>query len=255
MKEVAITISWDDNHSKNLKLVKLLNKYNLKGTFYLYKAQDINQSKNDIIKISLSQEIGSHSLTHSDLTGVNLKQAKKEILGSKEWLETLINKPVKVFAYPFGFYDDQVKKIVKQSGFISARTARSFNHQCPKDFFAWHPTIQIYPYPFRKRNDRTMHWSSHLLDPLWHNFFGFIGWHLPITAYLNWISLAKATFDHVYKNGGTWHLWGHCYEVEKYNMWQDLEEIFSYISNRKNIFYLTNGQLFDKLYHKNYVKK
>ena len=249
MKEIIITTSWDDSHPKNLKLVELLNKYNLKGTFYLNKNCDSGYSEDEIIKISLSQEIGAHSLSHSDLTRIKLSQAKKEIFGSKEWLETLINKPVKVFAYPFGFYNDRIKKIVKQAGYIGARTARSFNHQYPKDFFAWHPTIQIYPYPFRKRNAKTLHWSSHLLDPLWRNFSGFIGWRLPIIAYLSWSNLAEATFDYVYKNGGIWHFWGHCCELERYNMWQDMEKIFDYVSGRENVFYLTNGQLLDKLYH------
>lgn len=247
MKRTILTTSWDDGHSKNLKLVELLNKYKLRGTFYLSRDPNFNQSEDEIIKISLSQEIGAHSLTHPNLTKLDLSQAKKEIFGSKEWLKSLINKPVEIFAYPFGFYNDEIKKLVKQAGFIGARTVKTFNCQYPKDFFIWHPTIHIYPYPFRKRDAKTLHWSRYLLEPFWRNFPGLIRWHLPLSAYLNWPNLAKATFDYVYKNGGIWHLWGHCFEVEKYNMWQELEELFKYIANRKEVLYLTNYQTLEEL--------
>lgn len=252
MKKTILTTSWDDGHSKNLKLVEVLNKYKLRGTFYVDKKDrdnGYNQSEDEIIEISLTQEIGAHSLTHPDLTKIDLNQIKREIFGSKEWLENLISKPVRVFAYPFGFYNEEIKKTLKEAGFIGARTVKSFNCQFPKDFFAWNPTIHIYPYPFRKRDAKTFHWSFHLLDPLQRNFFGFIKWRLPFTAYSSWFNLARATFDSVCENGGIWHLWGHCFEIEKYNMWQDLEKIFEYVANQKKVLYLTNSQVLEKIYN------
>ncbi len=60
----------------------------------------------------------------------------------------------------------------------------------------------------------------------------------------DWAKIAKNTFDYVNQNGGVWHLWGHSWEIDKYNDWNKFEKILSYISNRKNLRYLTNSEIF-----------
>ena len=74
LKKIYFTSSWDDGSVNDLKLLKLLNKYNIKGTFYVPKEFDGKGSKfseynrqlsdKEIIEIASGQEIGSHSLTH-----------------------------------------------------------------------------------------------------------------------------------------------------------------------------------------------
>jgi len=68
---------------------------------------------------------------------------------------------------------------------------------------------------------------------------------LPWSSFLSWPELAKNTFDYVLKNGGVYHLWGHAFEMEKYDLWPDLENIFKYISGRENVSYLTNSQILE----------
>lgn len=66
-----------------MKLIKLLKKYNLKGTFYVplnLESKTINEK--DIRKLSEDFEIGAHTLNHKDLTAISLDDAKKEILYS-----------------------------------------------------------------------------------------------------------------------------------------------------------------------------
>jgi len=246
MDKIIITTSWDDGPADNLRLTELLNKYNLKATFYLAK-NHIGKAENEIKEIAKTQEIGAHTLTHPSLTEISLSKAEEEIKGSKDYLENLLSREVKMFSYPRGLYNEEIKELVKRAGFIGARTVKTFNSQPPKDFFSWDPTIHLYPHPFRKRDAKTFHLSRHLLDPFWQNFSGLVKWNLSPSAYLNWPVLAKATFDYVYKNGGVWHLWGHCIEIEKYNMWSDLENIFIYIKGFDNVKFLTNGDYLQQL--------
>ncbi len=246
MYKIVVTTSWDDGDASNLKLAELLNKYNLKATFYLAKDY-LGQAENEIKEIAKTQEIGAHTLTHPSLTEISLEEGKKEIKGSKDYLENLLGKEVKMFCYPRGFYNEKVKELVKQAGFLGARTVKVFNSQMPQDFFSWNPTIHLYPHPFRKRDAKTLHLSRHLLDPFCRNFSGLVKWRLPLSAYLSWLDLAKTTFDYVYKNGGVWHLWGHCFEIEKYNMWSDLENIFIYIKSFDKVKFLTNSDYLEQL--------
>lgn len=48
--------------------------------------------------------IGSHGQTHTSLITIPIEDAKKEIFNSKEMLETICNKTINQFAFPFGYY-------------------------------------------------------------------------------------------------------------------------------------------------------
>lgn len=48
-------------------------------------------------------EVGSHTMTHPNLTRLDERAAYDEIRGAREELEELLRAPVPTFAYPFGF--------------------------------------------------------------------------------------------------------------------------------------------------------
>ncbi len=62
-------------------------------------------------------EIGSHGLTHSNLTDISMEKAWEEISRSRMLLEIFLNAQVKSFAYPFGSVDVTLKKFVKEAGY------------------------------------------------------------------------------------------------------------------------------------------
>ncbi len=71
--------------------------------------------------------IGSHTLTHPDLSTLSIKQAKVEIYESKQRLEQEIGKTVRFFAYPYGrpvFKDKKIMDIVRDSGYEYAFSTR-----------------------------------------------------------------------------------------------------------------------------------
>src|SRR5690606_32496057 len=64
-------------------------------------------------------EIGSHSVTHSDLKKTKLG-AGNEVRRSKAVLEALLGVPVRSFCYPFGVANQSIKDLVLQAGYDSA---------------------------------------------------------------------------------------------------------------------------------------
>ncbi|TSC96050.1 MAG: endo-1,4-beta-xylanase [Parcubacteria group bacterium Athens1014_10] len=245
MKKIIVTNSWDDNHPKNLRLLELLNKYNLKATFYLNKNHLYKHSESEIKKIAQNQEIGAHTLTHPDLDKISPENAWQEIKGSKDYFENILGQQVKMFAYPRGFFNQDLKNIVAKAGFLGARTVKTFCLEPPKDFFEFGATLHLYPFPFRKRDARNYHLTRFLFQPLQRSFKGIIKLKLPLDSFFSWQNLAKNLFDYVYRNGGIWHLWGHGFEIEKYDMWGELEDIFKYISHKPEIKYLSNSEVLE----------
>ena len=62
---------------------------------------------------------------------------------------------------------------------------------------------------------------------------------------MSWNNFAEEYFRSVVKNGGQFHLWGHSWEIEKYGMWQDLEKFFKFVSQQKDISFLTNSEFIE----------
>jgi len=62
-------------------------------------------------------EIGSHTQTHPVLTKADRDTALREICGSKKDIEQRIKKRICGFSYPAGKFNEEIKRIVKDSGF------------------------------------------------------------------------------------------------------------------------------------------
>jgi hypothetical protein len=48
-------------------------------------------------------------------------------------------------------------------------------------------------------------------------------------------------------SGGVWHLYGHSWEIEREQLWPQLEQLLQYVSGRKGVAYRTNGQTLQTL--------
>jgi peptidoglycan/xylan/chitin deacetylase (PgdA/CDA1 family) len=79
-------------------------------------------------------EIGSHGLSHVDLTARPERQGD-EIVESRRSLETLLGFPVLSFAYPFGAYDDSSLEYVHKAGYTSAMGLGNETLQGSKNLF------------------------------------------------------------------------------------------------------------------------
>ncbi len=68
--------------------------------------------------ISSGWVLGSHSLSHPDLTMVPKKTLLREVGDSKKKLEDMFGVEVPYFAYPYGKYNMEVIEAVRNSGYI-----------------------------------------------------------------------------------------------------------------------------------------
>lgn len=239
MRERIFTISWDDGNVLDLKLLNLLDRYHLRGTFYIPKKYErMTLSDEQIKSIGKEQEIGAHTISHVDLTAVSKEEAKREIEESKRHIEDLTGREVSMFGYPKGKHDAQTKELVRAAGFAGARTVENIGLEIGDDPYQMGATLQVYPFPLRKK-----YFGRRIFLPLNYYSRKMREYRLPFKSYLSWRGLARGFFDVFKEKGGVFHLWGHSWEIEKYGMWQDLERFFEYASGRDDVEYLTNGEM------------
>jgi len=60
-------------------------------------------------------EFGAHSLTHPDLTEIPLEEVRRELSESKTVIENKLGSAVEMFAYPYGKFNTDVKRLTEQN--------------------------------------------------------------------------------------------------------------------------------------------
>lgn len=106
-------------------------------------------------------EFGAHSRTHAALPPLSADVLAAEVLGSQSDLEVAVNRPVRAFAYPFGYYDSRALEIVRKN-FDVAFTVHEGTNRASAD-----------PHLVR----RTMvQWNDRLVDVASRALFGFSPW-------------------------------------------------------------------------------
>jgi peptidoglycan/xylan/chitin deacetylase (PgdA/CDA1 family) len=69
-------------------------------------------------------EIDAHTFTHPDLRQVDRARQRREVSGSRRWLQRTFGIPVPAFCYPFGLYDARTVSEVRRAGYLVAETER-----------------------------------------------------------------------------------------------------------------------------------
>lgn len=70
--------------------------------------------------LAAGHEIGSHSLTHRNLTRLDEVGAREQIFASKRKLEDLFGREVRHFCYPHGRWNEMVRALVQEAGYVTA---------------------------------------------------------------------------------------------------------------------------------------
>ena len=65
-------------------------------------------------------EVASHSMTHPDLRKLDDESLESELQRSKSEIEAITEEPCRTFAYPFGLYDERVKRAAQDAGYEAA---------------------------------------------------------------------------------------------------------------------------------------
>ena len=229
-----ITTSWDDGHPLDIRLAELLATFGIKGTFYVpisyneHKILDRGQLR---YLRQLGMEIGSHTVTHPILTKLNKERVSIELVESKKKIEDILGEGVQAFCYPGGKFNNRIRSKVIEAGYILGRTTLGFRIDSDFDPFLMPVSFQFYPH-----NRLTL--ITHMLKE--GNMRGLRNWkeyhHYDTDIFL----LTKCLLDSVINNQGILHIWGHSWEIEEYGLWDLLKEIFSCISDQRNVLYYTN---------------
>lgn len=230
-----ITTSWDDGDVLDFKLAKLLQKYNLEATFYIPQSNKERPVMNSeqIKSLSKDFEIGGHGLHHVRLDANNKTLLRNEIDGSYHWLQQLLGTAPVSFCFPGGKYTAITVDHVFESGYKLARTTELFKTNFSKAGQVTATTVQAYPHTWftyvkhlvkRKSWPALLHWLKQKSET-------------------NLVKLTENYLQEVDVHGGCFHLWGHSWEIEKYNLWKEVEAIFKTIANLSGFTYIQNKSL------------
>lgn len=217
----ALTLSYDDGVIFDKKLIEIMSKYALKGTFNINSGlfaldeggRCLTQKEALTLYAQSDNEVAVHGVKHLPLTEVDSAQALSEVLLDRQNLEKIFYKLVHGMAYAYGGYNDSVVEMVRMCGINYARTVDdSEGFSLPTDWLRWKPTCH--------------HRNPKLMD------------------------LAQAFLEE--QKGGYWrrtpklfYLWGHSYEFADNNEWYIIEDFAKLMGNRDDIWYATNGQIYD----------
>ena len=74
--------------------------------------------------LAAGHQIGSHTVSHVQLTRLRAMYATEEIQASRKWLEDTFGIAVSHFSYPLGAYDDRILSMVREAGYSTAVTTQ-----------------------------------------------------------------------------------------------------------------------------------
>jgi peptidoglycan/xylan/chitin deacetylase (PgdA/CDA1 family) len=130
-KAKAFTLSYDDGTIHDRRMLDIVNKYGVRGTFNLNSGflgvEDIQEgplgtfdqskiSAEEITSLYEGHEVAGHGLYHASPTDVGTSAFMYETIEDKAALEKIIGKLVRGYAYPFGNFNDNAKVEIMLGG-------------------------------------------------------------------------------------------------------------------------------------------
>ena len=226
-KMKAVTFSYDDGVFQDRRLLKIFNKYGLKGTFNL-NSQMLGSATafffggmtiprvvpraSEIEALYRGHEVAAHTLTHAMLPNLSDEDVIREVEEDRRALSEIVGYDVVGLAYPNGGqnYDQRVIKLLQEhTGIRYARTllsSNSFDLQT-ENLLEFRPTV-------------------------YHN----CGWD-------NLIRMAQEFVELKPETPKLFYIWGHSYEFDRGDSWEKMEEFCSILAQKDDIFYGTNREV------------
>jgi peptidoglycan/xylan/chitin deacetylase (PgdA/CDA1 family) len=240
------TISFDDGLEQDKRLIELMKKYGLQGTFNLNgglfgikrlvaRVGDIGfmdfpetaKIRRKLFKYAVQQripedeirqvyqgfEVASHAFKHEPLALLKADRVTESLDRDVATLEKIVGYPIKGHAYPGGMSSATTEACLREKGFLYGREAfSSSTFAFPENPYHYRPTCS--------------HAGKNTLE-LMEQFIA-----------------AKPEVDDLLLM-----MWGHGYELDygtERNSWQHIESIFEKIAGRQDIVYCTNVQAFEQ---------
>lgn len=215
----AFNVTYDDGILQDVRLVELLNKYGMKGTFNLNSELMKNEFEwtheygmvikrlpvEKALSIYDGHEVASHTLTHPCMYDLSENQIMYEMAEDKKNLKKLFGKEIYGFAVPFDYYDEKIAKCVKNCGFEYGR--------CSLESYSYKPNADAY------------YWSAGIfhLSPGFQDFV--------------------EGFFQTDEELAVCQIVGHAYDLDTEDMWDEMESIFQRIRADKDILPMTTIEM------------
>ncbi len=225
-KMKAVTFSYDDGVTQDRRLIRLFEKYGLKGTFNLNSGllgqpgslvrenvtvAHVKPRASEVRAIYEGHEIAAHTLTHPPLTALPDEDVVREVEEDRLALSDIAGYEVVGMAYPCGSscVDEHVAGLIRaETGIRYARTTTSTHRfDLQDDLILFNPTVYHHT-----------EWNA--LFDLGEKF----------------VSLRPETPQIFY-------IWGHAYEFDIHGEWERFEDFCRLIAGRNDIFYGTNREV------------
>lgn len=223
-KNKVLTLSYDDGVVQDIRLIEIMNRYGLKGTFNIntgmYLSEDAQREKfygrmklseAKQLYINSGHEVAVHTLNHMFLEKLKSDEVAYQVLQDRINIEKEYKTTARGMAYPFGTYSSEVIETLEKCGICYSRTVKSTNNfKLPENWLELHPT--------------THHSNGDLMK------------------------LAKRFAEEKGKRPSElwmFYLWGHSYEFDDKDNWNVIEEFAEYIGGRDDIWYATNIEIYD----------
>jgi len=236
--KLLLTTSWDDGHPLDFRVAEMLERYGLTGSFYVpRRAETKVMSTAQIQELSRRFEIGAHTLDHVRLQNIPDTEARRQLSGSRLWIEEITGRECRIFCFPGGKFRRSQLPLLRETGFGAARTVEMMALAGPdrrQGLALIATTIQVYPHSLltylgnaaKRRRGKNL-WSLR-----------FHHWRK------DWSSTAIALLNCARREGGVFHLWGHSWEIEEGGQWGPLERVLSAMGQcKEEARCVTNGEL------------
>lgn len=213
-KRFALTLSYDDGRNHDRRLVEIMNKHGIRGTFHLNSINifdnETHVTPGELKELYKNHEVSCHGVYHHSLNTLPPQNIIGEILEDRKFFENLVEYPIRGMSYANGVYTDEAIAVLKNCGMVYSRTtAATHGFGLPEDFMKWHPTCHHRDcLEDAKRFLQTMEGRYHPYARLF-------------------------------------YVWGHSYEFANNDNWEIIEEFCELMGGREEIWYATNIEIYE----------
>ena len=212
-KHKVFTLSYDDGRKADRRLIKIMNKYGIRGTFHLnagFIGSDDRIAKEEIKNLYAGHEVAVHTYTHPTIARSPKEEVIFQVMQDRKELEEIVGYPVRGMSYPNGSYNQRIMDVLPHLGIEYSRVVGGHKtFQLPGDFYEWQATCH--------HNQEGIEHTKEFVD-------------LHKTQYLYML-----------------YIWGHSYEFDNDDNWEIIEDICRIAGNREDIWYATNIEIVDYL--------
>lgn len=124
---VVVSLTWDDGRAHQAQSLAIQQQHAMPATYYVNSSM-IGSSGYYLTKpqlddlVAAGNEVGGHTQYHENLTTITLDQARQTVCNDRAQLQSWYGSNAgRSFAYPYGANNADVRKIVADCGYSSAR--------------------------------------------------------------------------------------------------------------------------------------